>query len=196
MRRWWKGQWGGCEHCGTRQERSSLLLNGPGLGCSQCCCPSTNKPFASRHVIRTVARKSSTRGLYVRAGGVDIQIWQNFRWFIVFQISIWGGLKLCLGGLSPPKLPRGDGTAYHLRPVDYLKFSLRKNESRVIVFQKYEWLHCWDGTTCSAGTIRIKDWQHYKDFSSYWTTSRSSLQVMFMITEPWFKSSAATSFRN
>ena len=129
-------------------------------------------------------------------GGVDIQIWQNFRWFIVFQISIWGGLKLCLGGLSPPKLPRGDGTACHLRPVDYLKFSLRKNESRVIVFQKYEWRHCWDGTTCSAGTIRIKDWQHYKDFSSYWTTSRSSLQVMFMITEPWFKSSAATSFRN
>jgi len=28
----------------------------------------------------------------------------------VLHISIWGGLKLCLGGLSPPKPPRGDGT--------------------------------------------------------------------------------------
>jgi len=25
--------------------------------------------------------------------------------FIVFHISIWGGLVLCLGGLSPPKPP-------------------------------------------------------------------------------------------
>jgi len=30
--------------------------------------------------------------------------------FIVFLISIWGVLELCLGGLSPPKPPRGDGT--------------------------------------------------------------------------------------
>ena len=28
---WWLGQWGECGHCGTRQERSTLLLNGPGL---------------------------------------------------------------------------------------------------------------------------------------------------------------------
>jgi len=28
----------------------------------------------------------------------------------VFHISIWGDLELCLGGLSPPKSPRGDGT--------------------------------------------------------------------------------------
>jgi len=29
-----------------------------------------------------------------------------------FHMSIWGGLALCLGGLSPPKPPpRGDGTA-------------------------------------------------------------------------------------
>ena len=30
-RRWWLGQWGGCEHYGTSQERSTLLLNGTGL---------------------------------------------------------------------------------------------------------------------------------------------------------------------
>jgi len=28
----------------------------------------------------------------------------------VFHASIWGGLELSLGGLSPPKLPHGDGT--------------------------------------------------------------------------------------
>jgi len=47
---------------------------------------------------RTVARKSSIRGL-------DFQIWQKFHWFIVFRNSIWGGLDLCLGGISPPKPP-------------------------------------------------------------------------------------------
>jgi len=31
-------------------------------------------------------------------GGHDIQIWQKFQQFIAFHISIWGGLKLCLGG--------------------------------------------------------------------------------------------------
>jgi len=28
----------------------------------------------------------------------------------VFHVPIWGGLELCLGGLSPPKPPRSDGT--------------------------------------------------------------------------------------
>jgi len=28
----------------------------------------------------------------------------------VFHISVWGGLDLCLAGLSPPKPPRGDWT--------------------------------------------------------------------------------------
>jgi len=28
----------------------------------------------------------------------------------VFHVSIWGGLELCLEGLSPPKPPLGDGT--------------------------------------------------------------------------------------
>jgi len=30
-RRWWWGQGGGYEHCGTKQERSTLQSNGPGL---------------------------------------------------------------------------------------------------------------------------------------------------------------------
>jgi len=29
---WWQGQWGGYEHCGTIQDRSTLQLNGPGYG--------------------------------------------------------------------------------------------------------------------------------------------------------------------
>jgi len=61
---------------------------------------------------RTVATKSSLGGalcscggLCVCAGGLDMKSWQNLQWFIVFHISIWGGLVLCLGGWahqSPP----------------------------------------------------------------------------------------------
>jgi len=32
----------------------------------------------------------------------------------VFHVSIWGVLKLSLGGLSPLKSPRGDGTDRNL----------------------------------------------------------------------------------
>jgi len=62
-------------------------------------------------------QKVVNRGIYVRAGGVDIQNWQKFHWIIVFQISIKGGLELCLGrlSLSPPKPPRGGGTGQYLR---------------------------------------------------------------------------------
>jgi len=31
MRRWWQGQWDGCQHYNSRQVRSTLLLGGPGL---------------------------------------------------------------------------------------------------------------------------------------------------------------------
>ena len=68
-------------------------------------------------LLRTVARNSSLGGLYVcagrlyvRAGGLDIQIWQKSHWFIMFHTSILGSLELCLGGLRPPNPPRGDGT--------------------------------------------------------------------------------------
>jgi len=64
----------------------------------QKCVDQTGSP-------RTAARKSSIGGLYVCAGvftfvqgGLDIQIWQKFHEFIVFHISIWGGLELRLGG--------------------------------------------------------------------------------------------------
>jgi len=30
---------------------------------------------------------------------------------ILFRISIWGGLELCLGGAKSTKAHRGDGTA-------------------------------------------------------------------------------------
>ena len=53
---------------------------------------------------RTVARKFSIGGL-----------WQNLNWFIVFHVSNWGGLELCLGGLSPQKPPRGDGTGVNCK---------------------------------------------------------------------------------
>ena len=71
-----------------------------------------NFPALSRSNPVWVARKSSMGGLYVcvggltfAQGGLDIQIWQIFHWLIVFQISIWGVLELCLGGISPPKPP-------------------------------------------------------------------------------------------
>jgi len=34
-----------------------------------------------------------------------LKIWQKLHWFIVFYISIFGGLEFCLGELSPPKPP-------------------------------------------------------------------------------------------
>jgi len=63
------------------------------------------KTFLLACASRTVARESSIRGLYVCleglyicVGGLDIQIWQKFHWFMVFHISICGGLELSLGG--------------------------------------------------------------------------------------------------
>ena len=43
-RGWWQGQWGGYEHCGTRQERSTVLcgwMDQGKSGYSQPCCSST-----------------------------------------------------------------------------------------------------------------------------------------------------------
>jgi len=45
------------------------------------------------------------RGLYI------LKFDKKLHRFIVLYNSIWGGLELCLGGLSPQKPPRGDGTA-------------------------------------------------------------------------------------
>jgi len=49
-------------------------------------------------------------GLYVRAGGA----WHSnlTKIPLIYSVSYFnvGGLELCLGGLSPPKAPRGDGT--------------------------------------------------------------------------------------
>ena len=41
----------------------------------------------------------------------------------MFHISIWGGLELCLGGLSPPKPPRGDGTACYTYCTTFLQYT-------------------------------------------------------------------------
>jgi len=53
------------------------------------------------YVPRTVARKSTEdfmqRGLTVW----KVDIIYKLQWFMVLYISIWGGLELCLGGLSP-----------------------------------------------------------------------------------------------
>jgi len=43
-------------------------------------------------------------GLCVRAGGFDIQIYQKFHYFIVFNISIWGAW-CCVWGDKPTKAP-------------------------------------------------------------------------------------------
>jgi len=66
---------------------------------------------------RTVARKfsigglcSSAKGLCVCLGGLDIIKLTKTR--LIYSVSRFnfGGLELCLGGLSPPKPLRGDGT--------------------------------------------------------------------------------------
>jgi len=54
----------------------------------------------------------------------------------VFQISIWGGLELCLGEVSPPMPPRGNGTVgyttyaslycSHAMQIKEILMSLRK----------------------------------------------------------------------
>jgi len=53
--------------------------------------------------IRTVARKSSL-------GGLDIE--KLIKPPMIYSVSYFDleGLSTFLGGLSPPKLPRGDGT--------------------------------------------------------------------------------------
>jgi len=40
----------------------------------------------------------------------------------MFHILIWGDLRLCLGRLSRPKPPRGDGTVNTLTHLNYIIF--------------------------------------------------------------------------
>jgi len=64
------------------------------------------------HRGKTVARKFSIGGLCVSAGGFGFVLGGltlKLNWFIMFHISIWGDLELCLGGLSPQKPPLATG---------------------------------------------------------------------------------------
>jgi len=61
-------------------------------------------------------QKVFNRGLCVSAGwlcvcpgGLDIEKLTKMQLIIVFHISIWRCLELCLGGLSPPKKPVATG---------------------------------------------------------------------------------------
>jgi len=42
-------------------------------------------------------------------GGLTLQNETNFHLFIVFHVSVLGGLELCLGVESPPKFPMARG---------------------------------------------------------------------------------------
>ena len=57
--------------------------------------------------LRTGARKFKKGGFTLHKAWHP-KIRKN-SWFVVFGILIWRGLKFCLGGLSPPKPPDGDG---------------------------------------------------------------------------------------
>ena len=71
----------------------------------------------SSHPSRTVDRNFSIWWLYVCAGASRCINWQKLYWFMVFHISIWGSLELCLGGLSPTKPSHGDGTEIFVNAV-------------------------------------------------------------------------------
>jgi len=43
--------------------------------------------------------------------------WQNLNWFIVFHVSLWGGLELWLWGISTQKPPVATGLLWSL-PFD------------------------------------------------------------------------------
>jgi len=53
--------------------------------------------------LRTVARKFSIGGLCVFAGELDIV--KLTKTPLIYSVSIWGGLELCLGGDKPTKAP-------------------------------------------------------------------------------------------
>jgi len=53
-------------------------------------------------------QKIFIKGLYVCAGGFDIQNFDKNSRFVVLVISILGDLKFYLKGISPQKIPRGD----------------------------------------------------------------------------------------
>jgi len=63
--------------------------------------------FRGCYPIYAAHRKFSIGGALGLCGGAwHCKNWQNLNWFIVFHVSIRGGLELCLGELST----RGDGT--------------------------------------------------------------------------------------
>jgi len=49
---------------------------------------------------KTVAKKFSKGGLCVCAGGLNILKIDENSTDLVFHVSIWGGLELCLGGIN------------------------------------------------------------------------------------------------
>jgi len=59
--------------------------------------------------LRNRRQKIFNKGLYVCAGGLDIQNFDKNSRFVVLVISIWGDLKFFLGGLSHKRPPPGDG---------------------------------------------------------------------------------------
>ena len=77
------------------------------------CCTLSSKCVICATDYRTVARKFSIGWLCSYAGG-GLDIIKLTKTQLIYSVSRFnlGGLELCLGRLSPPKLPRGDGTDY------------------------------------------------------------------------------------
>jgi len=57
----------------------------------------------------------------------------------VFHISMWGGLKLCMGRLIPSKPPRGDGTDFwqQVPASKYAEFKRPVCNSFLCIAQQY-----------------------------------------------------------
>ena len=78
-----------------------------------------------RYVYQNRRQKVFNRGALRFCGGAlglfggawHSKHWQKLNWFIVFHVSVWGGLELCLGGLSLQEKPVAAGLYLTRRDV-------------------------------------------------------------------------------
>jgi len=78
----------------------------------------------TKHFCRTVARKFAIGGICSSAGRFSLclgglEIIKLIKTPLIYSVARFnlGGLEVCLGGLSPPKPHRGDGTDFLIAEI-------------------------------------------------------------------------------